>query len=169
VEWAAGFKPNQGKKAYGIGYEEEKAGTLLSGQVGGVLVKMSYQKTTGPLMANSHPGSYSGQDVYSDMLITERGGGENMDICNAEIRQLQGNGSSVNNECETVQVGNGSGSYYAARRLTPTECARLQGFPDDWAADVPHTDSAEYKMWGNGIALPCLLPMMKAMRDILMK
>lgn len=74
VEWAAGFKPNQGKKAYGIGYEEEKAGTLLSGQVGGVLVKMSYQKTTGPLMANSHPGSYSGQDVYSDMLITERGG-----------------------------------------------------------------------------------------------
>ena len=53
------------------------------------------------------------------------------------------------------------------RRLTPTECARLQGFPDDWAADVPHSDSAEYKMWGNGIALPCLLPMMKAMADIL--
>ena len=32
---------------------------------------MSYQKTTGPLMANSHPGSYCGQDAYSDMLITE--------------------------------------------------------------------------------------------------
>lgn len=31
----------------------------------------------------------------------------------------------------------------------------------------PHSDSAEYKMWGNGIALPCLLPMMKAMGDIL--
>lgn len=59
------------------------------------------------------------------------------------------------------------GFYYEARRLTPTECARLQGFPDDWAADVPHSDSAEYKMWGNGIALPCLLPMMKAMADIL--
>lgn len=62
-----------------------------------------------------------------------------------------------------------SDSDYAARRLTPTECARLQGFMDDWCADVPHTDSAEYKMWGNGIALPCLLPMMKAMRDILNK
>lgn len=58
-------------------------------------------------------------------------------------------------------------AVYAARRLTPTECARLQGFPDDWASDVQHTDSAEYKMWGNGIALPCLLPMMKAMADIL--
>ena len=58
---------------------------------------------------------------------------------------------------------------YIVRRLTPTECARLQGFPDDWAADVPHSDSAEYKMWGNGIALPCILPMMKAMADILEK
>ena len=58
-------------------------------------------------------------------------------------------------------------SLYVARRLTPTECARLQGFPPDWAADVPHTDSAEYKMWGNGIALPCIIPMMKAMGDII--
>ena len=87
---------------------------------------------------------------------------------------------------------------YAVRRLTPTECARLQGFPDWWCADLetpdptdeeirfwmdvfethrrvmgtakkartrnqiikwlknPHTDSAEYKMWGNGVALPCV-------------
>lgn len=33
---------------------------------------VSYQKTTGPLMANSHPGSYTGQDAYQDMLITEK-------------------------------------------------------------------------------------------------
>ena len=87
---------------------------------------------------------------------------------------------------------------YTVRRLTPTECARLQGFPDWWCAalgtgnpdgaemdfwrDVfethreimgksskpktdnqirkwlkePYTDSAEYKMWGNGVALPCV-------------
>ena len=50
---------------------------------------------------------------------------------------------------------------YIVRRLTPTECARLQGFPDDWCADVPHTDAQEYKMWGNGIALNCILPMMQ--------
>lgn len=47
------------------------------------------------------------------------------------------------------------------RRLTPTECARLQGFPDWWCADVPHSDSAEYKMWGNGVALPCVLYIME--------
>ena len=50
---------------------------------------------------------------------------------------------------------------YEVRRLTPTECARLQGFPPDWCADVPHSDSAEYKLWGNGIALPSILPMMQ--------
>ena len=80
---------------------------------------------------------------------------------------------------------------YIIRRLTPTECARLQGFPDWWSTLAPynpadaefwedvrkthaeingkkykpvkdikkwydklHTDSAEYRMWGNGIALP---------------
>ena len=87
---------------------------------------------------------------------------------------------------------------YIVRRLTPTECARLQGFPDWWCSDLgtdeptddeikfwrdvlethrkivgtsskpksdsqirswlknPHSDSAEYKLWGNGVALPCV-------------
>lgn len=87
---------------------------------------------------------------------------------------------------------------YIVRRLTPTECARIQGFPDWWCADLgtdeptdeeltfwkevfeihrkiigstvkpksekqilawlknPHSDSAEYKLWGNGVALPCV-------------
>ena len=85
---------------------------------------------------------------------------------------------------------------YIVRRLMPTECARLQGFPDWWCTGLetdepseeeiefwtevfeihrsvmgkssrpksrnqiikwlknPHSDSAEYKMWGNGVALP---------------
>lgn len=36
---------------------------------------MSYQKVTGPLMANSHPGSYCGQDAYTDMFVTESNNG----------------------------------------------------------------------------------------------
>lgn len=47
------------------------------------------------------------------------------------------------------------------RRLTPTECARLQGMPSWWCADIPHSDSAEYKMWGNGMALPNALYVME--------
>lgn len=44
---------------------------------------------------------------------------------------------------------------YILRRLTPLECCRLQGFPDWWEDGVLGSDTARFKMWGNGIALPC--------------
>lgn len=53
------------------------------------------------------------------------------------------------------------------RRPTPTECGRLQGMPDWWCEDVPHSDSAEYKMWGNGMALPCVLYVMENVVSVL--
>lgn len=40
----------------------------------------------------------------------------------------------------------------AVRRLTPRECERLQGFPDDWTAEF--SDSMRYKMLGNAVAVP---------------
>ncbi|MEA5016928.1 MAG: DNA cytosine methyltransferase [Candidatus Limiplasma sp.] len=87
---------------------------------------------------------------------------------------------------------------YRVRRLTPVECARLQGFPDDWCGKLetpepseqeiqqwvgifeewrlavgksarprsrkqivqwlrdPCTDAAEYKAYGNSVAVPCV-------------
>lgn len=44
---------------------------------------------------------------------------------------------------------------YIVRRLTPLECCRLQGFPDWWEDGANGSDSARYRMWGNGIAFPC--------------
>lgn len=41
---------------------------------------------------------------------------------------------------------------FGVRRLTPRECERLQGFPDDWTA--PESDSARYRMLGNAVAVP---------------
>jgi len=38
------------------------------------------------------------------------------------------------------------------RRLTPTECERLQGFPDDWTEG--QADSNRYKQMGNAVAVP---------------
>lgn len=38
------------------------------------------------------------------------------------------------------------------RRLTPVECERLQGFPDDWTTG--QSDSARYKQMGNAVAVP---------------
>ena len=49
---------------------------------------------------------------------------------------------------------------YIVRRLTPLECCRLQGFPDWWEDGAEGSDSARYKMWGNGIALPCAFDVM---------
>lgn len=79
-----------------------------------------YPEVTGALCANSHPGSYTGQDAFNDMLPVYR----------KERR-------------------------YVVRRLMPLECCRLQGFPDWWEDGANGSDSARYKMWGNGIALPC--------------
>lgn len=38
------------------------------------------------------------------------------------------------------------------RRLTPKECERLQGFPDDWTSG--QADSHRYKQMGNAVAVP---------------
>ena len=106
---------------------------------------------------------------------------------------------SIDEELQPPMTARGPGAVqqgYAVRRLTPTECARLQGFPDWWCSDLgtenptaeemefwrdvfethrkvmgtgkkpktdnqirkwlanPHTDSAEYRMWGNGCSVP---------------
>lgn len=54
---------------------------------------------------------------------------------------------------------------YIVRRLTPLECCRLQGFPDWWEDGIDGSDSARYKMWGNGMALPCVLYVMEGIAD----
>ena len=51
-------------------------------------------------------------------------------------------------------------SALQVRRLTPTECERLQGFPDHWT-NVPHrgkpaADGPRYKALGNSMAVPCM-------------
>ena len=51
---------------------------------------MTYQKVTGPLMANSHPGSYSGQDAYTDMFVTEN--------VNVEILEQRRGIADINSE-----------------------------------------------------------------------
>lgn len=57
------------------------------------------------------------------------------------------------------KMGTGSGNIplvendYVVRRLTPLECERLQGLPDNYTAYG--SDTARYKAIGNGMAQPC--------------
>ena len=72
--------------------------------------------------------------------------------------------SDVSPTCRSDEHPSGVCFGSVVRRLTPLECERLQGFPDDWT-DIGDwtdtkgkprktTDSARYKALGNSIALP---------------
>ena len=112
---------------------------------------------------------------------------------------------SIDEELQPPMTARGPGAVqqgYAVRRLTPRECAKLQGFDPDWCSDLgtenpteedmefwrevfethrkvmgtakkpktdkqirkwlanPHTDGAEYRMWGNGVSLPVIFYIM---------
>lgn len=147
----------------------DKASTLRAGAgapkhesdfVGRLVAQpQTYQKVTGPLMANSHPGSYTGQDAFSDMLIAGvdcRNATEYPEM-NGTIQSKSGGGFSLNCN-QVVRV------KHIVRRLTPLECERLQGFPDGWT-DIgewvdskgkkhKEADSPRYKALGNSIAIP---------------
>ena len=73
-----------------------------------------------------------------------------------------GNGGDPSYTVDTT--GAQSVATATVRRLTPTECERLQGFPDGWTAEridevkglVTQADSHRYKQMGNAVAVPCV-------------
>ncbi len=50
------------------------------------------------------------------------------------------------------------------RRLTPTECERLQGFPDGWTEGV--SDTQRYKTLGNAVSVPVVKAVGKKILDL---
>lgn len=124
-----------------------------------------YPKVTGALCANAHPGSYTGQDAFNNMIsVIERNTNDLLDEP-GHIRIFEGGAASTlaardyKSGRDLVQMEDSSRKY-VIRRLTPLECCRLQGFPDWWTDGAEGSDSAKYKMWGNGIALPCAADVM---------
>ena len=187
----------ENKKQNGSGCKENTAYTLNTIDRPAV----AYQDKCGALCARDFKGVGS-QYVDEDKLVVAYG----VDSRNAtEYKEMTATlqaGASRN-----VNSNNVVRQQHIVRRLTPTECARLQGFPDDWGhtciklnltdeeyafwldvrktdAEINgkqikewtraqilswynklHTDSAEYKMWGNGIALPNALYVMQGIAD----
>lgn len=184
----AAFKAGQGAKANGIGYGEEVSPTLTAAPsgtnqspavvaldmthscdvirecgeqvpalqarmgTGGNQVPLTYQDVTGTLSPGAHAGSYNGQDAYNDMLVC----GTTPDVAHALRAKAN---CAYREDAETYPVQN-----MVARRFTPMECERLQGFPDHWT-DIGEwrdskgklrkpSDSPRYKALGNSIALP---------------
>lgn len=53
---------------------------------------MTYQNVTGCLSQGAHPGSYNGQDAYSDMLVVDDGGASGHGIPSGKCRNHEGGG-----------------------------------------------------------------------------
>lgn len=180
----AAFLPNQGAKARSIGYENELSPTLRTEMVPGVLLSGVYPDVVGTLCASgaglSRP---SGQANETDLCIVQ-----STHPCNDKkseelyIASTNGFMRVEKNKSPTLL----SNDYKAPpfidnnniiRRLTPLECERLQGFPDNWTAIDSFTDrfgkehktsgwlddngkwhkaadSPRYRALGNSIALP---------------
>ena len=58
------------------------------------------------------------------------------------------------------------GDNYSVRRLTPIECLRLQGFPDDWLDIDGMSDTQKYKAIGNSLAVPCVEFIMQRIKEV---
>lgn len=56
---------------------------------------MTYQRVTGTLNPGGHPGSYNGQDAYSDMLVVEDGRTDRDGIRTGERRNHAGGVSDI--------------------------------------------------------------------------
>lgn len=229
---AAGFKHLAGAEAGSIGYQEEIATTLLAGVVpaavysvenhpadsrvniddSGKVQTLTSRMVTGggnvPMVME--PVAYNGENITSPLNKANPQPGDPFHTLGTDSRNYV--------VIPTAYAMQGFGDYkesdvavrYIVRRLTPTECARLQGFPDKWGhpdqkedftdeeyrfwLDVRnthatviggkeakeytkeqmltwynklHTDSAEYKMWGNGISLPTALYCLQGMAEVL--
>lgn len=65
--------------------------------------------------------------------------------------------------------GTGAQSVFAGtsvRRLTPVECLRLQGAPDDYLdLEPPLSDSAKYRLIGNAVAVPVVEWIARRLRE----
>lgn len=213
IEQAAGFKAGQ-SKAGGIGWQDETAGCNSKGWREDTSYTLNTIDRPAVIYAMQAFGKYAESEKAGALKARDYKDATDL-VVNPTIidRDFFNQGENAKYDpkiytdgiCPTI-VARGPAAVqvrYIVRRLTPAECARLQGFPDTWGHpdkkenftdeeykfwlevrnayakinnkavkdytkaqiltwyNKLHTDSAEYKMWGNGIALPNALYVMQ--------
>lgn len=134
---------------------------------------MVYPMVTGALCANSHPGSYTGQDAFNDMLpvikadkpprkyIVRR-------LTPLECCRLQGFPDGWTENLSIPDPTDEELSFFtkvwadwsAINGTKPKTAAWVR----KWLAD-PQNDSAEYKAYGNSLAIPCAYDVIRRVVD----
>lgn len=157
----AGFSFGQSEKARSIGYQEEVSPTLRGGEGGNqkpcVLSIGNGQLNQIPMSETANTlDTMHDQQAVMVTAVDCRNGTEDPNT-NGTLQSKPNGGQSLNlqNVCRVGTV---------VRRLTPLECERLQGYPDDWTSIGEWVDSKgkrhkpadtpRYKALGNSIALP---------------
>ena len=188
----AGFKFSQGAGAGSIGFEREQSPTCTAdwhnpgvlafaqntrdevriqgdGTISGALSAQPGMKQTTYVCETAHTGS-NGLGVYETSLMTTPDTNNSTAAAvDPVICMADDNAKAAIDEdmCGSLKVG-GSDPIVASpamvvRRLTPTECERLQGFPDGWTK-IPYKgkpaeecqDGPRYKAIGNSMAVPVM-------------
>lgn len=142
------FSAGQSSGAYGIAFNENVAPPIRSGESGDNRVPTIAHALSASNTATGRPDP-NGQDF---VVAHETGKG-------FWTEGLPGLRSQPGGMPENIVV---TGTMIGVRRLTPTECSRLQGFSDDWnewgvdesGNRVEQSDSARYRQLGNAVAVP---------------
>ena len=150
---AAGFKPGASADARTIGYEEELSPSLEAGGGG----------NNKPAVVIQYDG-YNQKIHVDEPSVTLRIGRDSSDFVAqpvvfepGAISRLEGERHSEKvSHTLRAEMGDNKPAVMtptmAVRRLTPLECERLMGWPDDWTAG--QSDTHRYKQCGNGVASP---------------
>ena len=179
----------------GLGVQEDIAYTLTTSDIHSIFANEPYQQVVGALMHRDHKGvntCYVNQDKllitpYQDKVGAICAGddkGPNNQYVSSDkcITQPQVFGqSSYGGYGDEISTLTASGGYLGGgsenlsvcrnlvRRLTPLECERLQGFPDNWTNIEKAADSPRYKALGNSVSIPVVEFVMKGLAFFLNK
>ena len=154
----AGFSTGAGPSAGNVGYQEEVAPTLKAASGGGMMpAVLCLNDQGGGSMDCSEEvsGTLRSQEHGHQPLVFESHGKDARYTGPLEVAPtvVTTCGTDGNN---TPLVAQDRAAPLLLRRLTPLECERLQGFPDDFTALPGASDTARYKALGNSVAIPCV-------------
>ena len=142
AEEYAHYKHEQAKRVY---HQEGKSPTLLTMQGGNREPKVATYSTKGGRIVNRRlDENGTRKDNQLDLPFTTQ----------IEVRQ-----DDKTNCLTTVQKDNVIVKGMTWRKLTPLECERLQGLPDNYTNHVSKTQ--RYKMLGNGFNIPTISHIIK--------
>lgn len=112
------------------------------------------------LRAMAHAESHMNDGGQVAVAFHSTGGGRDLQVGEMSPPLKVGSGIGLPSPPAVMATG------MTTRRLTPTECLRLQGLPDDWLdLDPPLSDSAKYRAIGNAGIVPCVEWQLRRLRE----